>query len=132
MALSLETLQALVAVSPFQWVHLTKSEILTRCEAAGLILPTYFNPMPAPAHSPGIGKTVVTRALLDRVEKEDPRLAERLRTILHQGGERDGERLMFEAMERIVASERMREALSTLANAGRNDGHVEHAARRVM
>ncbi|GAB3513206.1 hypothetical protein [Pseudoxanthomonas daejeonensis] len=132
MALSLETLQALVAVSPFQWVHLTKADILTRCEAAGLNLPTYFNPIPAPAHYPGIGKTVVTRAVLDRVEKEDPRLAERLRTTLHKGGERDGERLMFKAMETMASSERMRKALSTLANSVRNDGCVEHTAKRAM
>lgn len=142
MALSLETLQALVAVSPFKWVHLTKSEILTRCESAGLNLPNYFSPIPAPANSPGMGTTVVTQAVLDRVEKEDPRLAELLRTILFQlkGGERHGnnERLMFEAMETMeamMASESVRcrrEALLSIGNAARSDGDIEHVAKRSM
>lgn len=133
MSLSLEDLRALAAVNPFRWEQLTREQILVRCHAAGLNLPNYFNPVPATAGHPGMGKTVLTRAVLEHIEGLDSNLAALLRTIMDKGGERyaEGERLVFEVIE-TMAAYAARTALERVADAARNEAAEEASARRAM
>ena len=131
MTLSLEELRALAAVNPFKWEHLTRDEILDRCHLAGLVLPHYFNPIPGSGRTPGTGKTVLTIAVLEYIDREDAQLSGLLRTVMDAGGERHGERLVFEVIE-TMAAYGSRIALESVANMARNEAGEAAWARRAM
>ena len=132
MTLSLEELRALAAVNPFvKWEHLSRDEILERCHLAGLVLPHYFNPIPGSVRTPGTGKTVLTTAVLEHIDREDASLAGLLRTVMDASGERHGERLVFEIID-TMASYGARIALESVAIAARDGAGEVASARRVM
>lgn len=132
MTLSLEELRALAAVNPFvKWEHLSRDEILERCHLAGLVLPHYFNPIPGSVRTPGTGKTVLTTAVLEHIDREDAHLSGLLRTVMDAGGERHGERLVFEVIE-TMAAYGSRIALESVANMARNEAGEAAWARRAM
>jgi len=131
MALSLENLRDLAAVNPFKWEQLSSDEILNRCHAAGLNLPPYFNPIPTADHRSGIGKTVLTRSVLEYCDARDADLATLLREVINEAGNREGERLVFEVIE-TMAAYAARTALECVADAARDGAGEEVSARRVM
>lgn len=122
MALSLETLQAFAAVNPYRWEGLTQDELDARIEAAGLRPFLVYYPHPGPSTRPGLGKTIVTKAVIDRIAQEDPATAQDLRDRSHKAyistkllfRDAATERGVFERIDQLVA-ERTREALTAIA-----------------
>ena len=135
MTISLELLQAFSAVNPYHWEGLTQDELDARIEAAGLRPFLVYYPNPGPSTRPGLGKTIVTKAVIERIAQDDPATAQELRARSHKAYTstkllyRDAacERVVFERIDRMVA-ERTREALTAIANQ-RLTGAV---ARRAM
>ena len=135
MTISLETLLALAAVNPYRWEGLTQDELDARIEAAGLRPFLVYYPNPGPSTRPGLGKTIVTKAVIERIAQDDPASAQELRACSHKAYtstkllNRDAacERVVFERIDRMVA-ERTREALSAIADKP-SSGQV---ARRAM
>lgn len=74
MTISLELLQALAAVNPYRWEGLTQDELDARIEAAELRSYLRHYPTPGPGTRPGIGKTIVTKAVIERIAQDDPYL----------------------------------------------------------
>ena len=118
--LPLEDLQALAAVNPYSWDELTQDELDGRIARATLGLLRCRPTVPSPGiyGNRGNGKTVVTRAVLERLAADEPDLFLVLDRIQQGEPENIGERLVFErleevAMERLIASRR--EVLSELA-----------------
>ncbi|PZS90079.1 hypothetical protein [Stenotrophomonas maltophilia] len=131
MTLSLEELRALAAVNPFKWEGLSAGEILDRCQSAGVDVPQYFVPRPEWGTFPGSGKTVMTTAVLEHIDRVDASLSGLLRTVMEAGGERHGERLVFEVIE-TMAAYCSRIALESVAAVARDGAGEEVSARRVM
>lgn len=127
--LPLKDLQVLAAVNPFRWADITQDELDERIERASLgqlkCRPTV--PGNGPFGNRGNGKTVVTRAVLERLAVDEPDLFKELFGIHQSASERDQERLVFERIDQMVA-ERTREALNAIASQRSTD----EVARRAM
>lgn len=121
MTLPLSTLQALAALNPSHWPELSQEDLDSRVEQASLG-PLPFRPRipgPGPYGGFGIGKTVVTKAVLARVEKEHLALFHQLNGVYLSAREHDRERLMFEWLERYCQSRRRKEKLTVIAQGSR-------------
>jgi len=121
MTLPISTLQALAALNPSHWPDLSQEDLDSRVEQAGLgpLLCRPRIPSPGPYGGFGIGKTVVTNAVLARVEKDDLALFHQLSGVYQSAREQDRECLMFEWLERYCQSRRRKEELNIIAQGSR-------------
>jgi hypothetical protein len=134
MKISLELLQALAVVNPYLWEGLTQEELDARIEAAELRPFLIHYPTPGPASRPGIGKTIVTKAVIERIAQEDPTGAQDLRNRCHKAftstklfyRDAASERVVFERIDQLVAK-RTREALTAFAGQRSSDEVVRRA-----
>ncbi|MBJ6983978.1 hypothetical protein [Luteimonas sp. MC1750] len=122
MGLSLQDLQNLANLNPYRWHQLSQDQLDQRVSRSGLVLSC--RPLAVDHRRPAIGKSVVTRAVLQRIAENDTDLAVELddiryapRPVLLQD---DWEREVFERLELLVeqmvaAMTHRRGALSKIA-----------------
>lgn len=121
MSISLEELKILAALNPYRRDQLTQDEFDERVARSGLKL--FFRPRAGNPRQPGIGKSVITKAVLQRISEEDTDLTRELDDIRSSSRrsrtsvfrQDDWERLVFEHLERLSTVARAREALQEVS-----------------
>lgn len=120
MSITLEELKILAALNPYRWDQLTQDELDERVARSGLKLAC--RPLAGDPRRPGIGKSVITKAVLQRIAEEDTDLTRELDNIRNSSRrsttsvflQDDWERLVFEHLE-LHLKVRSREALQEVS-----------------
>lgn len=126
MSITLEELKILAALNPYRWDQLTQDELDERVARSGLKLAC--RPLAGDPRRPGIGKSVITKAVLQRIAEEDTDLTRELDDIRNSSRrsttsvflQDDWERLVFEHLE-LHLKVRSREALTRIAEKVRGE-----------